>query len=101
MQQLLDGEVIAELERGMRMITGLDVIRDAPASWIGLVCDDQAMAIWLLRAIIVENVAVRRGDKVLYLPASPNYQLGGEIKNVITVVAKTTHYWTEHASAKA
>jgi sirohydrochlorin cobaltochelatase len=57
------------------------------------------MALWLLRAILVENVSVRREDNVLYLPAGPDFQLEKEIKNVITVVAKTHHYWIEHASA--
>jgi sirohydrochlorin cobaltochelatase len=56
--------------------------------------------LWLLRAIVVENVSVRRENNVLYLPAAPHFQLGGEIKNVITVVAKTHHYWTEHAQAQ-
>jgi len=30
------------------------------------------------------------------LPAGPAFRLDKEIKNVITVVAKTHHYWTEH-----
>jgi sirohydrochlorin cobaltochelatase len=60
------------------------------------VCADEAMALWLLRAIVVENVAVRREGSVLFLPAAPHFRLEGEIKNVITVVAKTHHYWNEH-----
>jgi hypothetical protein len=35
---------------------------------------------------------------VLLLPAGPAFQLEKEIKNVITVLAKTFHYWTEHAN---
>ncbi len=88
--------VMDELARGLRMITGLEVITDGAPGWIGLVCADEAMALWLLRAIIVENVAVRREGNVLFLPASPAYRLEYEIKNVITVAAKTHHYWTEH-----
>ena len=57
------------------------------------------MALWLLRAIIVENVMVRREGTVLWFPAGPDYRLEREIKNVITVVAKTNHYWQEHAHA--
>jgi sirohydrochlorin cobaltochelatase len=44
----------------------------------------------------MENVSVRREGPVLYLPAAPSYRLDKEIKNVITVVAKTYHYWCEH-----
>jgi sirohydrochlorin cobaltochelatase len=50
----------------------------------------------MLRAIVVENVCVRREGSVLFLPAGPAFRMEKEIKNVITVVAKTHHYWTEH-----
>ncbi len=53
---------------------------------------------WLLHAITVENVAVRREGNVLFLPAGPAFVLDKEIKNMVTVVAKTHHYWTEHAA---
>jgi cation diffusion facilitator family transporter len=89
--------ILRELERGMSMVTGLPIIRSTTPGWIGLQCESEAMALWLLRAIVVENVSVRREDNVLYFPAGPDFQLEKEIKNVITVVAKTTHYWQEHA----
>jgi hypothetical protein len=88
--------VLAELERGLRLVTGLSVERCRQAGWIGLCCDNEEMALWLLRAIVVENVCVRREGPILYLPAGPHFQLEKEMKNVITVVAKTHHYWTEH-----
>ena len=34
----------------------------------------------------------------LMLPVGEDFTVKGEIKNVITVVAKTTHYWVEHLS---
>jgi sirohydrochlorin cobaltochelatase len=88
--------VLHELARGIRLITGLPVLPHLYAGWIGIQCTDEAMALWLLRAIVVENVSVRREDTVLFLPAAPDFRLEYEIKNVITVVAKTHHYWTEH-----
>jgi sirohydrochlorin cobaltochelatase len=92
-------EVRAELARGLGLVTGLPVVLDGPAGWIGLRCADEAMAIWLMRAIVVENVMVRREGAVLYLPAGCGFTLDGEIKNVITAVAKTHHYWIEHQAA--
>lgn len=92
-------QVVQELERGIHMVTGLEVVRSESPGWIGMVCTSEDMALWLLRAIVTENVSVRREDKVLYFPAGPDFKLGKEIKNVITVIAKTTHYWQEHASA--
>lgn len=89
--------VLRELERGLTMVTGLPVRRSDAPGWIGLACDSEEMALWLLRAIIVENVMVRREDSVLWFPAGPDFRLEREIKNIITVVAKTNHYWQEHA----
>lgn len=91
--------VVAEIERGMQLVTGLSTVRSEKAGWVGLRCTDEEMALWMLRAIVVENVCVRREGCVLYLPAGPGFQMEKEIKNVVTVVAKTHHYWTEHCQS--
>ncbi len=93
--------VLRELERGLTMVTGLPVRQSDALGWIGLECESEEMALWLLRAIIVENVMVRREYTVLWFPAGPDFRLEREIKNVITVIAKTNHYWQEHARALA
>jgi cation diffusion facilitator family transporter len=93
--------VFGELERGLRMVTGLEVIRPEAPGWIGLVCSSEEMALWLLRAILVENISVRREDATLFFPAGADFRLEKEIKNVITVAAKTNHYWQEHLKARA
>ena len=49
-----------------------------------------------MRAIVMENVAARRRGAILELPAAPHFRLEKEIKNVITVIAKTCHYWVGH-----
>lgn len=92
--------VLAELARGLALVTQCPIITSPVPGWIGLQCTDDTMALWLLRAIIVENVSVRREGAVLYLPAGPQFRLEYEIKNVITVVAKTHHYWTEHLNSQ-
>jgi hypothetical protein len=88
--------VLAEIERGLQLVTGLPTARSARPGWVGLQCDDEAMARWLLRAIAEENVSIRREGTVLFLPAGPAFRLDKEIKNVVTVIAKTHHYWKEH-----
>jgi cation diffusion facilitator family transporter len=90
--------VLQELERGIRMVTGNPVVHSATPGWIGMECENEEMALWLLRAIVVENVTVRREDTVLWFPAGPDFRLEREIKNVITVIAKTNHYWDEHVA---
>lgn len=89
--------VLDELERGIRMVTGLEVVQGDTPGWIGMICTSEEMAVWLLRAIVVENISVRREGTTLHFPASPTFRLESEIKNVITVIAKTHHYWQEHA----
>ena len=56
------------------------------------------MAAWMCAAIILENVAARVDDDGLLLPAGPDYQLRDEVKSIITVVAKTHHYWQAHVA---
>ena len=54
------------------------------------------MAEWLLRAIVMENISARNEGFMIHLPAGPGYRVEKEIKNVITAIAKTCHYWLYH-----
>jgi hypothetical protein len=89
-------EVADEICRGIRMVTGLRAYVAPDPGWICVTCHGDAMAGWLVRAIAMENVAVRRRGAILELPVSPHFRLEKEIKNVITVIAKTSHYWLGH-----
>jgi hypothetical protein len=89
-------EVADEICRGIRMVTGLRAYAAPDPGWICVTCHGDAMAGWLLRAITMENVAVRRRGAILELPVAPQFRLEKEIKNVITVIAKTCHYWLGH-----
>lgn len=85
-----------EICRGVMMTTLLDTNVSPVPGWIRVTCLSEAMAGWLLRAIVMENVAARSEGMTLDLPAAPHFRLEKEIKNVITVIAKTSHYWLEH-----
>jgi hypothetical protein len=89
-------EVADEICRGIRMVTGLRAYVAPDPGWICVTCHGDAMAGWLVRAVAMENVAVRRRGAILELPVSPHFRLEKEIKNVITVIAKTCHYWLGH-----
>src|SRR6202049_2108791 len=91
-----DERVVADIERGLHLVTDLPIVRSGSPGWLGVSCDNEEMALWLLRAIVVENVCVRREGATLFFPAGPHFRLEAEIKNVITSVAKTNHYWKEH-----
>jgi sirohydrochlorin cobaltochelatase len=88
-------EILAELERGILETTGL-VAEGGGPGLIAIRCQSARMAAWLCAAIILENVEARvEGDRLL-LPAGPDFRLEDQVKSVITVVAKTHHYWREH-----
>ena len=90
-----DPEMVAEIRRGIRETTGLHAELEA-AGWIAIACESRAMAQWLGAAIALENVEVRVEDVRLLLPAGPRFRLEDEVKSIITVVAKTHHYWAMH-----
>jgi sirohydrochlorin cobaltochelatase len=88
--------VVKEICRGVSMVADLPA-RPAPTpGWIRAKCESPAMAEWLVRAIMVENVSAHCEGSAIDLPAGPAYRIEKEIKNVITVVAKTSHYWQGH-----
>lgn len=89
-------EVVEEICRGIIMAADLDTRPSPIPGWVRVECFSQVMAEWLLRAIVVENVAVRRDGVTIDLPAAPHFRLDKEIKNVVTVIAKTSHYWMGH-----
>ena len=93
-------DVAEEICRGIRLVTGLRAYVSPNPGWVRVSCPGDAMAEWLLRAITTENVAARRQGSMLDLPASPLFRLEKEIKNVITVTAKTCHYWVGHIPAE-
>jgi len=89
-------EVVAEICRGVRMVTDLTVEPSSVPGWVRVHCTSHGMAGWLVRAIVMENILARLGDASVDLPAGPGYRLEKEIKNVITVIAKTCHYFVDH-----
>jgi sirohydrochlorin cobaltochelatase len=89
-------EVIEEICRGVTLVTELEARPSPNPGWVRVTTHDETMAGWLVRAIVMENVAARAEGPLLDLPASPAFRLEKEIKNVITVIAKTCHYWTGH-----
>jgi len=91
--------VVNEICRGIRMVCDSVAVNPSPdPGWVRVSCAIPGMAGWLLRAIVMENVSARslNPDQDLDLPAGPHYRLEKEIKNVITVIAKTSHYFAHH-----
>jgi hypothetical protein len=92
-----DSAMLAEMRRGIWETTGLYAESVEPG-WLSITCDSPTMAAWMCAAVILENVGARVDDDRLLLPAGPDYQLTDEVKSIITVVAKTHHYWRAHVA---
>jgi hypothetical protein len=91
-------EMLAEMQRGIRETTGLEAEPGDPG-WIAVTCESPRMAAWLCAAIILENVDARVDGARLLLPAGPNFLLEDQVKSLVTVMAKTHHYWREHLAS--
>jgi len=91
-------DAIAEIRRGICETTGLES-DEARDGWLPVRCDSRKMAAWLCASIILENVDARCEAETLFVPAREEYELKNQVKSVITVVAKTHHYWLEHVAA--
>ena len=88
--------VTAEIRRGIELVTEMPADPSPHPGWVRVECYSPAMAGWLLRAIVMENIAAQADGAMLDLPAAPHFRVEKEIKNVITVIAKTCHYWLGH-----
>ena len=91
-------KVADEICRGIWLAADLPAQLDSHPGWVRVQCHNSTMADWLMRAIVMENVAARSSGVMLYLPAAPHFRIEKEIKNVVTVIAKTAHYWMGHMS---
>lgn len=88
--------IVDEICRGIWMAADLPAQIDTYPGWVRVQCHSATMADWLTRAIVMENVAARSSGVMLSLPAAPHFCVDREIKNVVTVIAKTAHYWIGH-----
>lgn len=86
---------VTEIIRGIWEVSGLNAVTSNPG-WIAVTCATEEMARWLSEAIQQENVSAQATGIMLFVPVGDYYSVKGEIKNVITAVAKTNHYWQEH-----
>ena len=91
---------IAEIRRGIFETTGLYSERAEPG-WLAITCSSRKMAAWLAATILLENVEARFDEERLLVPAHESFTLKNEVKSVVTVVAKTHHYWQAHVAGES
>lgn len=89
-----------EIVRGIFLVSGLRA-SPANAGWIAVKCPIEGMAAWVAEQGVLENVSIEQHGSAFWVPCGEHWTVNGEIKNVITVVAKTTHYFADHLSTDA
>lgn len=87
--------VAAEICRAIPLVSGLHA-QPAEAGWIAIECPSTEAAQWLSESIVLEGVEARYHTNLVYVPCGVDFTLKAEIKNVVTAVAKTTHYYADH-----
>jgi sirohydrochlorin cobaltochelatase len=90
---------VDEIARGVWEVARLTAVPATPG-WLQILCRSESQARWLAEAIVEENVQVRYEGELLFVPVGDQFRLKQEIKNVITAVAKTSHYWQEHLAVE-
>jgi sirohydrochlorin cobaltochelatase len=88
-------KVTDELIRGICLVSGLEATSAKPG-WLAVKCAHAVQARWMSEQILHETVQSFHEDDFFFVPVASTYTVTAEIKNIITVVAKTSHYWQDH-----
>ena len=76
-------QIIDELTREITARTGRVCFANRYPGWFGIDCPNVRIAIWLMRAMAVENILARREDTVLFLPVHPRFASDGRKTRLI------------------
>jgi sirohydrochlorin cobaltochelatase len=97
---IVTDSMVDEICRGIAETTCLTAI-PSPGGWLAIQCSSRKMAAWLCATIVLENVEARFEDRWLFVPGDTGYDLKNQVKSVVTVVAKTHHYWQQHVASQS
>ena len=90
-----DETIKNEIARGLRLLNAnVKEINNKGEIYIDLIFPNKAK--WFRNIIDLENVAAKQKGKYLILPWSGNYKIDKEVKSLMTVWGKASHYWREH-----
>lgn len=84
-----------EIIRGLKMLNAdITEVNDKGEILINLKLSNKAK--WFSQIINTENVAAKHTGGCLVLPWNGNFQIDKEIKSLMTVWGKASHYWNTH-----
>lgn len=88
------------LDRRLCEVIGRAVDTVIYPGWVGVPCDGEEMAAWLLRATAVEGLLARREVEVLYLPVGIG-QHEHQTYNAVAVFAAAWRLWRVYAGGRS
>ncbi|WZP00232.1 hypothetical protein EP7_001854 [Isosphaeraceae bacterium EP7] len=92
-------EAVREVEHGLRAAR-LQVSPRRYIGWVGVETADEEEAVWLLRAVLVEQVLARREERTLYLPVGATPSSNHSIR-VDQVFIKAWQLWNASSPRRA
>ena len=81
------------MQQSLQQATSLTPALDEAPGWIGIPCESEEATVWLLRAIAVEDVLVRRTDATLYVPVDIRTAAEDPIAKTASFVADAQRLW--------
>ncbi|HEY5316195.1 MAG TPA: hypothetical protein VIK18_26945 [Pirellulales bacterium] len=87
-----------ELEQCIRRDTGLNTILGQTQGWIGVDCSSEEMAVWMLRAVVVEDILARCEGNRLCVPIDMSDSPLQPIAKTADAVAQAYRLWKLHAA---
>jgi hypothetical protein len=81
------------LAREIQQVTGLEPETSSSCSWVGIKCESEEMAVWMQRAVMVEDVLARREGDVLCVPVNLRQSPENGRAKVVSAVAEARNLW--------
>lgn len=88
-----------ELRDALIECLGLKAFVSDPPGWVSMECASEEMAIWLQRAIIVENILARREAVTLFVPVPLGDSATEAQATIVRVVGEVLRLWQLRTTA--
>ena len=93
--------VLDEFAKQLARELGMPTIESTALGWIGIQCLHEEMAVWMQRAVVVENVLARREGEVLFVPVTLTGAGSAVHEKVGQTLRESLLLWHLHSAAIA
>jgi len=82
-----------DLTRLLHAATGLEIIPAESPGWLGMKCETEEMAVWIMRAILALNSLARRENDVVFVPVVMGENANEMRGKLEQIVARVMRCW--------